>query len=361
MHDRADLPTSTQSLRWRIALAAVIVSAFALRPEATNRSITADSMLRNYAKFSGADLRRIATGEVVAKPLDAADDEVAIGAAVRIRVPAAFYIERFRAIDTFKRDEAVLQVSRFGDQPSPSDMASLQLARRELDDLRACRADGCRIKLDASGLSRFASMREAQATDQQVSAAFTDHLATYSARYIAAGNEQLIEYRDREQPSSLLVRLSDIMRCSEYLADGLPSLAAAIGAFNGPLPAGVEDFLYWSHDMVGTRPVVSITHSLITAPQDGVTAVATKQIYASHFFTASLGLTVLIETPDATVPETLVIYINRSRVDLFEGLLAGAKRSIVRSRARSATARILRDVKSRLEDEFGRTSTKRIP
>jgi hypothetical protein len=361
MRDGADLPISSQSLRRRIALTAAIVAAFALRPEATVRSITADSMLRTYAKFTAADLRRIATGEVVAKPLAADDDEVAIGAAVRIRVPASFYIERFRAIETFKRDEAVLQVRRFGDQPSASDMASLELARRELDDLRACRADGCRIKLDASGLSRFASMHGAQATDQQVSAAFTDHLAAYSARYIAGGNEQLMEYRDREQPSSLLVRLSQILRCSEYLADGLPALATAIGAFNGPLPAGVEDFLYWSHDMVGTRPVVSITHSLITAPEDGVTAVATKQIYASHFFTASLGLTLLIEAPDATVPETLVVYINRSRVDLFEGLLAGAKRSIVRSRARSATARILRDVKSRLEDEFGRTSPKRMP
>ena len=262
MRDGADLPISNQSLRRRIALSAVIVAAFALRPEATVRSITADSMLRTYAKFNAADLRRIATGEVVAKPLDADDDEVAIGAAVRIRVPASFYIERFRAIETFKRDEAVLQVRRFGDQPSASDMASLQLARRELDDLRACRADGCRIKLDASGVSRFASMRGAQATDQQVSAAFTDHLAAYSARYIASGNEQLMEYRDREQPSSLLVRLSQIMRCSDTWPIGfLPSPPRSVRSM-APCRLVWRTFCtgrttWWARD----RSSASLTHS----------------------------------------------------------------------------------------------------
>jgi hypothetical protein len=260
-------------------------------------------------------------------------------------VPSSFYVARFRDIETFKQDQAVLQVRRFSERPSAVDMTSLQLGRRDLDDLRACAADGCRVKLDAAGLARLAAMRAATGSDAQVSDTFIQHLANYSARYVEEGNAQLIEYRDRGRPRPLLGEL-------RHLVDGFPALTAAIGSFTGPVPAGVDGFLYWSHEMVGPKPVVTITHSLMTAPENGVTALASKQIYASHYFTASLGLTLLIDEPGGAAPGTLVIYINRSRVDLFEGLLGSAKRAIVRSRARSASARILKDLKSRLEGQF---------
>jgi hypothetical protein len=309
-------------------------------------------MLREWARFTSDDVARITAGDVVARSLQADDDEVAVAAAVRICVPSSFYVARFRDIETFKQDQAVLQVRRFSERPSAVDMTSLQLGRRDLDDLRACAADGCRVKLDAAGLARLAAMRAATGSDAQVSDTFIQHLANYSARYVEEGNAQLIEYRDRGRPRPLLGELRQILRDSDYLVDGFPALTAAIGSFTGPVPAGVDGFLYWSHEMVGPKPVVTITHSLMTAPENGVTALASKQIYASHYFTASLGLTLLIDEPGGAAPGTLVIYINRSRVDLFEGLLGSAKRAIVRSRARSASARILKDLKSRLEGQF---------
>ena len=333
------------------AATALVVAVFLAGPEARSRSLTGDAVLRAHARFTSDDLRRVSEGEAVARSLDAADDEVAIGGAVRIRVPPAYYVARFRAIETFKRDSAVLQIGRFGDRPAASDMAALQLGRRDVDDLRGCRPAECRVKLDAAGISRFASRRPTPETDQQLSAAFTEHLAAYTARYVGGGNDQLIEYRDHEQPRPLLSGLRQILQHSNDLADGLPAMAQAIGAFDGSVPHGVDGFVYWSHEMVGPRSVVTLTHALVTSPGEGVTALASKQIYASHYFTASLGLTLLFERASAS-PDTLVIYVNRSRVDFFDGLLGGAKRSIVRSRARSATVRILRDLKVRLEHEF---------
>jgi hypothetical protein len=57
-----------------------------------------------------------------------------------------------------------------------------------------------------------------------------------------------------------------------------------------------------------------------------------------HYFDASLGLTLLV--PDLTAPSgaTYVVYLNRSRIDLFDGLLGGVARRIVARRARALVA-----------------------
>jgi hypothetical protein len=331
------------------SIGVLLAGEVALRAGAAGGPIDADAVLRTHG-FTVRDIARIAAGEVVARTLDAEADEVAIGTAVRIGVPASFYVDRFRAIESFKRDEAVLQVRRFSQSPSAADMDSLRLDAGVVDDLRDCRPGDCGVKLDGAGIAHISSLQSsAVVTDQQISDAYKAHLAGYAARYLDEGDPRLIEYRDHDRPRPLIDELKQILRGSPYLVSGLPSLAAAVGGFRGSLPVGVDGFLYWSHERVGPKPVFSITHSLITLPRNGMTAIASKQIYASHFFTGSLGVTLLIETPGA--PDTLVLYLNRSRLDLFGGLFGGAKRTITRSRARSATARMMRDLKTRLEAE----------
>ena len=117
----------------------------------------------------------------------------------------------------------------------------------------------------------------------------------------------------------------------------------------------MDHFLYWSQEKVGPRSVISVTHAFI-ARTDALTAIATKQIYASHYFTASLGVTLLVDVSSPGSRDTLVVYLNRSRVDMFKGLTSGATRALTRSRARGALERMMRDLKTRLEREFPRAS-----
>ena len=49
-------------------------------------------------------------------------------------------------------------------------------------------------------------------------------------------------------------------------------------------------------------------------------------------------------------PASRVIYVNRSRVDAFSGLLGPVKRAAVRSRGRSTTERLLSGLRLRLEE-----------
>jgi hypothetical protein len=77
-------------------------------------------------------------------------------------------------------------------------------------------------------------------------------------------------------------------------------------------------------------------------------AAASKQLYGSHYFDSSLGLTLLLR--DINPGTTVLVYINRSRIDVLSGFLGGLKRAIVRSRGRSAMEDTLARIRTRLPE-----------
>ena len=82
-------------------------------------------------------------------------------------------------------------------------------------------------------------------------------------------------------------------------------------------------------------------------------AVASKHIYGTHYFDASLGLTLLLRDRSGSSAATYVAYVNRSRVDAFGGVFGGVTRKFVTSRARSTVSDNLARLQLMLEREFG--------
>jgi hypothetical protein len=314
-------------------------------------------LLRSHCHFSTNDIARVSSGRSVARTLDASSDEAAICAAIDMAVPTDFYLERFREIETFKRADGVLQIGRFGPTPSAADMAALTLSDQEINELRTCQPGECPFKLDAGGIERVRAVNlTGPAARPRAEAVIRAHLAEYVARYLREGDAALMTYADEEPPRAIPGDLHRILERSPYLAGTLQPVAEAVGSFTGALPDGVDHFVYWSQESIARRPVLSITHVLIVHPVPGVTVMASKQIYASHFFHASLGLTMLVDQASTGAPPTRVVYLNRSRVDAFDGMLGGVKRSVARSRARAAADRLLQGLATRLQDDYGSAS-----
>lgn len=299
--------------------------------------------------FLPEEIRKIDGGEVAARALDPEPHEIALAVATSMRITPAFYLERFREITSFKRTAEVLQIGRIGAAPSTGDFAALTLESDDVEDLRRCRLDDCGLKLDRAGIERLARRDAGLAS---ASAGMREFLAGYVRAYLQGGNGALIEYRDDKPARRISADLREILDRSGYLQRGWPGLFRAVGEFGGTLPAGHEGFLYWSKEKVGPRAVVSVTHVVISPPAPGGIAVATKQIYASHYSDASLGVTLLIERLSRDGPRTLVVYTNRTRLDVFGGILGGLKRPIVRSRARDGAERTMRRLREKLEREF---------
>jgi hypothetical protein len=101
---------------------------------------------------------------------------------------------------------------------------------------------------------------------------------------------------------------------------------------------------------------VSVTHVLILKTTiDGRpwAFIASKQIYADHYFVASLGLTVLAqESADPANPVISVAYFYRSRTDGLQGRFSSVARSIVQRYVRSGMLKNLSEVRDRLAKAY---------
>ena len=101
--------------------------------------------------------------------------------------------------------------------------------------------------------------------------------------------------------------------------------------------------------------MASVTHLAIVpcaGSSPAAFAVGSKQIYGTHYFDASLGLTVLVADPSPASPATYVAYLNRSRVDVIGGMFGGVAKKIIAAKARSTVGDQLGRLRTRLERDF---------
>jgi len=108
--------------------------------------------------------------------------------------------------------------------------------------------------------------------------------------------------------------------------------------------------VYWSKEKFGIQPVVSMTHVTIYPRRHGSAnevLIASKQLYASHYFESSLAFTMMI--PREGGDGCYLLYLNRSRTDTLRGFLSGITRLFISGRVRDGAAKSLQLAKERLE------------
>jgi hypothetical protein len=95
-----------------------------------------EAFLSAEFNLQSEDFRALEARRPLARTLEAADDrEVAAIGAIRVDVPAAFYLEQLRNIAEFKRGEAVLQIGVFANPARPEDARGLTLDPEEVEEL----------------------------------------------------------------------------------------------------------------------------------------------------------------------------------------------------------------------------------
>ena len=319
----------------------------------------ARTFLATVFKMTDADIGRVDAGHVVSRSVSARDPrEVATLGVVRIRATPDFYVERLADVVNFKRDEAVLQIGTFRSPPHLDDVADLTLDPWDVRKLRECRVGACGVQLSAEAIERFrkdVDWRRADAElELQASRVMRQILVDYVMRYHDRGTTAFIQYTDNGEPLDLDREFRALVDADVETWQYFPDLRQHLLTYPTTHTPGTTDLVYWSKERVSRRVVVSITHLAISSRASGPAeyAIASKQIYGSHYFEASLGLTVLLRDQAAAFPAMYLVYWNRSRVDVFNGVFSGVARRIVNTRARSLVAEQLEQLQQSVEHQF---------
>jgi hypothetical protein len=299
--------------------------------------------LREFLGFSENDWEEVSRGTVVAKTLSTEHGrEVAVVGAARAQASANCFITQFEDIEKWKKSPVVLQVHKFAEPPGRDDFAELTLDDKDVSELRDCRAGDCELKLPAGAMA--AITRSGASPD----AAFREWLLGYILEYVARGNSALAAYHDKNYPVSLEREFHALLDARPSLMDPAPKFYGYLAQYSESPPEGVTGFLYWSKENFGLRPLISVTDVRIHR-QPGGAVISSKQIYANHYFDASLGLTFLLEAGDGPEPFLYIAYLNRSRIDLLGGAIGGLRRFFLRPRLLEGFRDNLRDVVKKAE------------
>lgn len=338
-------------------LAACLAANSALGQSSHGSSAEFQKALAQKAAFAETDFAALQLNQPVVRSIPTSDKaEIAVSGLVNIRAAADEFLRSYRDSMRRKSNAAILEIGAFGGQPSLADLETLTLEPRDIEDLKECAVGECQIKLSAAMIDRFRREIDWDAADREtkVTNLFKQMLFEYIKDYRTRGAAALIEYNDKRDGVSLAKEQRSLDAAPSYINEFINDSKADLQL--------LEDSLVWSKIKFGLKPVIAINHILIYKRNSDVgpqVLIASKQIYANHYFNASLALTAFVRVADAPNSAYLV-YENRSRADGLEGPFGKIKRGVVEKKAVEGLRAILESSKASLEGSTVAASTAEI-
>jgi len=317
-----------------------------------------DRFLKRFIGFADSDIQALDRGQVVVKMLKTdLDREIAVFGAVWIDAPPSLYVERSKDIESFEKGGGFLLTKAVSSPPTLENFDALQISDEDLKDLRNCKLGDCEIKVSAPLLERLQTEVKWNAPDhrQKVNAILSQAALDYFLAYQRGGNQELAIYRDQKRPTFIAEEFGSMVEKSDFLPIYLPEFHRYLLDYPKATLPGATDVFYWQTVDFGLKPVTRLNHlTVYRAPLDvEAYAVASKQLYANHYFHTALELRFLIR--DRRRPEAAGFYflnLNRSRSDGLTGFTGALLGRTIRNKTRDGMETAMAAVKKRMEEDY---------
>lgn len=302
-----------QGIAATVLLVALTASSTAQPQSGASPSLEAH--LAHLVRLQPAERRALQNGAPITRLLPAErGKDVAVLGAVWIAAPIRRYVDAVNDIERLKSGRGFKVVKRISDPPAPSDFSDFRLPDADFEALRRCRAGACEVKLDEPTLRQLRARINWRARDAR---ATTDALIRQSAlgyvrAYLEGGVERLPVYRDQPRPTSVGREFRDMIGGMPSM-NAVPELRRFLLEFPSAAAPHITSFLYWQMAEFGLKPTISIHHVAIREAPDA-TVVATKLLYASHYFWTGIELRTLLPDP-ARGTGFWFVTVTRSRSD----------------------------------------------
>jgi hypothetical protein len=303
-----------------------------------------------HVKLTPAQETQLMQGQPVTRMLDGdAAREVTIFGAIWVNAPIARYVTAVKDIEQFEKGDNFLVTKRISNPPRLEDFAQMRVPPDDVADLKSCKVGSCELKLSESALLRARKQIDWSKPDVTADVnRLAQQLAfEYANGYLEGGNARLAVYRDSRRPTFVGQEFASMIDRMPSLTDYLPELKRYLLEFPNAMLPKSDSFLYWQEAKFGLKPTVRLTH-LVIAEQPTHVAIASKMLYASHYFWTALELRVLV--PDPSRGEGFwYVSVNRSRSDGLSGFVGSIIRGKVRGEAEKGMIAALKMTKNRME------------
>ena len=335
-----------------LSFGAVVTAAATLTAQSPPAAVNPFAFFAPAVTVTAKELRTLDQGGSIARVLPSRDHQVAVFAAVSVNISADRLVAWMRRMPELKKSEHVLSIGLFSTPPRVEDIRELTLDEGDLQSIRDCKPGDCGLKLTAREIATLQALIAGKPGDWQarLQDGFREVVIARAKAYLAGGQRALEPCVDRDPPVEPAGQFSKILRRSDTLLLRMPPLCAYLDNYPSVKLDGVESFLYWSKEHIAGKSQVNLTHVAIMRPATAglpEVVVAAKQVFTTHYLTASLGLTVLLRGSDES--HHYLAYLNRSDTDVLGGFFGGLVRLVMERRLKSEAPAILRALRTRLE------------
>lgn len=302
--------------------------------------------------IESSDRTKLDAGKAVVKVLPAGERDLTIFAAVRVDAPGERLIAWMRQIEQ-QKNRYVPVIVRFSNPPRIEDLNALTLSDTDLEAIRDCRPGRCGVQLSATEIAQLQqALEKSSHWKAGVQAAFRHVILSRVQGYLAEGHFAAPAYDDERSPIFLEDEFAKIVRRFGFLTLNLPQVTDYLQLYPRVTSPNVTDsFLYWSTETLGdAKPITSVTHVSIVCNDDPrlpEVLVVAKQVFATHYLSGALAMTAV--TNGSAGRSRYLLYVNGSRVDVFDGVFGGLVRRIVERRIRAEAPDVIHALRRRLE------------
>jgi hypothetical protein len=281
----------------------------------------------------------------VARIIAGKDPEVGVWAAASVNIDGNRLVAWMRRIEELKKSQYLLAIGRVSDPPRLEDFRGLSVDDEDISEIADCRAGDCDLKLTVAEITALQHVGGQPGDLQQ---RFRRLVLDRVNTYLSGG--RIGPYTDSDSEVWPGQQFDRLLEHSPFLTLNARSFAETLRGARAAAMPGVESFLYWSKERLGDKATISVTDVRILrgdGPSLPDVVVAGKQIFATRYVNASLGLTALVRGEPGR-PNYLV-YVNRSELDMLHGTLAGVARWLIERRLKAEAVNVLRAFRRRLE------------
>ena len=303
-----------------------------------------------HVKLTPAERTRLLAGQPVTRLMDAEPSrEVAVFGAIWVDAPMSRYVTAVKDIEQFEKGANFRITKKISDPPRAEDFSQMDVPDDDVADLRRCRVGSCELKLSEAALTRIQKGVDwSKPTAQADVEAIAKRLALdYVTGYVEAGNARLAAYRDSSRPTFVGEEFRSMIERLPAMTEFLPAMKTYLLEFPKASLPNAHSFLYWQEAKFGLKPTIRINH-LVIVEQPTDVVVASKMLYASHYFWTALELRVLVADP-ARGKGFWFVSVNRRRSDGLTGFVGSLIRGKIRGEAEKGMLAVLKTTKTNLE------------
>src|SRR5271154_6374163 len=299
----------------------------------------------------------IRDGKAVAKVVESrTPDEVFVFGSVYVQSTPEKYLKLASDTDALRKLPSYLAIRKFSDPPQLSDLDGFTLEADDIKQLKDCEPGKCDLQLPTDAMDAFRQSVNWSAPDaaNQANLLAQKMALEVIRRYTQGGNAALGTYMDKHHPAVVGETFASLLSRSKALPVYLPELEHYLLDYPQAQSENIQSEFYWEKVQFGLKPTLRIVQAIVyrdTRPDHPASAVAVKQLYASHYFETALDLTVCVRDQENPDRGFYLITLKGSQQAGLTGFKGGIVRKVAVDKTRSSLERALEAIKQRLESE----------